>query len=186
VLVARLVEEPAVSALGASHFAGPAFDAWFSLRGRVGAALPALLGRADLGIDGPAHVRAALEEVAALADGGTWGARHTVLPAHLLADVPGAAVPVVPALPLGGDQDTVRCTGTVPGVTDGAFRGSVARWVWDLQDRSRSRWGVPFGSSGDPRSPHFADQHATWAVAGTVEVVTDWARLTPESSGEGE
>ncbi|MBO3089663.1 penicillin acylase family protein [Cellulomonas dongxiuzhuiae] len=188
VLVTRLVEEPAVRALGAPHVAGPAFDAWFGLRGRVGAALPALLDRADLTIDGPAHVRAALEEVAVRAAGSTWGARHTVLPAHVLADVPGAAVPVVPALPLGGDQDTVRCTGTVPGMTDGAFRGSVARWVWDLQDRSRSRWGVPFGSSGDPRSPHFADQHPTWAVAGTVEVVTDWASLTPEPlpTGVGE
>ncbi|ADG73119.1 peptidase S45 penicillin amidase [Cellulomonas flavigena DSM 20109] len=179
-LVARLVEEPALRALDAPHHAGPAFDAWFSLRGRIGAALPALLGRADLGIDGPAHVRAALESVAAGGVGGTWGDRHTVLPAHVLADVPGAVVPGVPALPLGGDQDTVRCTGTVPGVTDRAFRGSVARWVWDLGDRSRSRWGVPFGSSGDPRSPHFADQHATWAVAGTVEVVTDWETLSPE------
>ncbi|GIG41428.1 penicillin acylase family protein [Cellulomonas phragmiteti] len=180
VLVGRLVEEPAVRALAAPHRAGAAFDAWFSLRGRVGAVLPALLDRADLGIDGPGHVRAALEEVATRADGGTWGSRHTVLPAHVLADVPGAAVPGVPALPLGGDQDTVRCTGTVPGVTDRAFRGSVARWVWDLGDRSRSRWGVPFGASGDPRSAHFADQHPVWAAAGTVEVVTDWALLTPE------
>lgn len=183
VLVARLVEEPALRALTAAHRAGAAFDAWFSLRGRVGAALPVLLGRTDLGIDGPAHVRAALEEVAAQAagrPGGTWGHRHTVLPAHVLADVPGAAVPTVPALPLGGDQDTVRCTGTVPGVTDRAFRGSVARWVWDLGDRSRSRWGVPFGASGDPRSPHFADQHPVWAAAGTHAVVTDWDRLTRE------
>lgn len=183
VLVGRLVEEPAVRALTAAHRAGAAFDAWFGLRGRVGAVLPVLLGRTDLGIDGPAHVRAALEQVAAQAaarPGGTWGQRHTVLPAHVLADVPGAAVPGVPALPLGGDQDTVRCTGTVPGVTDRAFRGSVARWAWDLGDRSRSRWGVPFGASGDPRSPHFADQHTVWAAAGTHAVVTDWERLTPE------
>lgn len=180
-LVARLVAEPALVALAAPHRAGPAFDAWFGLRGRVGQALAALLDRADLRIDGPAHVRAALEEVAAgVGEGETWGARHTVLPAHVLAEVPGAAVPAVPALPLAGDQDTLRCTGTVPGVTDRAYRGSVARWVWDLGDRSRSRWGVPFGTSGDPRSPHFADQHPTWAVARTVQVVTDWDRLTPE------
>ncbi|WP_309133358.1 penicillin acylase family protein [Cellulomonas sp.] len=185
-LVARLVAEPALVALAAPHRAGPAFDAWFGLRGRVGQALGALLDRADLGIDGPAHVRAALEEVAAGASQDeTWGARHTVLPAHVLADVPGAAVPSVPALPLAGDQDTLRCTGTVPGVTDRAFRGSVARWVWDLADRDRSRWGVPFGTSGDPRSPHFADQHPRWAVARTVEVVTDWDRLTPEPLPDG-
>ncbi len=185
-LVARLVTEPAVAALAAPHRAGPAFDAWFGVRGRVGAALAALLDRADLGVDGLAHVRAALEDVAAAArPDDHWGARHTVLPAHVLADVPGAVVPAVPALPLAGDQDTVRCTGTVPGVTDRAFRGSVARWVWDLGDRARSRWGVPFGASGDPRSPHFADQHATWAVAQTVEVVTDWDALTPEPLADG-
>ncbi|MFC8190487.1 penicillin acylase family protein [Cellulomonas sp. NPDC057328] len=188
-LVARLVTEPAITALDVPHHAGPAFDAWFGVRGRVGAALAALLARTDLGIDGPAHVRAALEEVAARATPGErWGTRHTVLPAHVLADVPGARVPAVPAVALAGDQDTVRCTGTVPGVTDRAFRGSVARWVWDLGDRARSRWGVPFGASGDPRSPHFADQHATWAVARTVEVVTDWDALTPEPlpAGVGE
>lgn len=188
-LVGRLVTEPALTALAVPHRAGPAFDAWFGVRGRVGAALAALLDRTDLGIDGPAHVRAALEEVAARATPGEhWGSRHTVLPAHVLADVPGARVPVVPALPLAGDQDTVRCTGTVPGVTDRAFRGSVARWVWDLGDRARSRWGVPFGASGDPASAHFADQHATWAVARTVEVVTGWDALTPEPlpAGAGE
>lgn len=184
-LVARLVEEPAVRALGAPHRAGAAFDAWFSLRGRVGTAIAPLLERADLGIDGPALVRAALQDVTVRATGGTWGDRHTVLPAHVLLDVPGTTVPAVPAMPLAGDQDTVRCTGTVPGVTDRAYRGSVARWVWDLSDRSRSRWGVPFGADGDPRGEHFADQHATWADARTVRIETDWARLTPEPGPAG-
>ncbi|WP_164545120.1 penicillin acylase family protein [Antribacter gilvus] len=109
--------------------------------------------------------------------GVTWGEAHRLHPLHVLADVPGAETPGVPAVALAGDSDTVRCTASAPGTTDLSWRGSVARWVWDLSDRDRSRWGVPFGASGDPRSPHFADQLETWADAGTAPVVTDWARL---------
>lgn len=93
-----------------------------------------------------------------------WGATHRVLGLHVLLDVPGATAPRVPSLPLGGDTDTVCCTASVPGISDVCVRGSVARWAWDLADRDASRWGVPFGASGDPRSPHFADQLTAWAV----------------------
>lgn len=183
-LARRLAAEPALVALGAPHGLGALFDPWFGVRGRVATVVPALLDApargVDLGIDAEALVRAALAEVAAGPVPGAWGERHTVLPAHVLDDVPGAAAPVVVPVPLGGDQDTVRCTGSVPGVTDRAYRGSVARWVWDLADRGRSRWGVPFGASGDPASPHFTDQHATWATAGTVEVTTAWDALRPD------
>jgi penicillin amidase len=103
-----------------------------------------------------------------------------VLASHLLDEIPGCTAPPVPDVALAGDADCVRCTGTTPSVTDRAWRGSVARWVWDLGDRERSRWGVPFGASGDPRSPHFTDQNPLWAQAATVEVVTAWDRLTPE------
>ncbi|WP_402461969.1 penicillin acylase family protein [Isoptericola aurantiacus] len=119
--------------------------------------------------------------------GGTWGALHPVLPLHALADATGvdpADVPRVPRhlrSPVGGSADTVCCTGSVPGVSTASWRGSVARWVWDLSDRRRSRWGVPFGAAGDPRSEHFADQHPEWAAAGTHEIETDWARLRPET-----
>ena len=88
----------------------------------------------------------------------------------------------MPSLPLGGDTDTVRCTASVPGTSDVCVRGSVARWVWDLADRDASRWGVPFGASGDPRSPHFTDQLTAWAAAETVPVVTDWILLRHEET----
>ncbi|MCA5892706.1 penicillin acylase family protein [Isoptericola sp. NEAU-Y5] len=119
----------------------------------------------------------------------TWGDLHRLHPLHALgelagADAQGVVVPDVPAVALGGAGDTVRCTGGVPGVTFLASRGSVARWVWDLGDRRRSRWGVPFGASGDPGSPHFADQHELWAQARTTAIETDWARLRPEHPQE--
>jgi penicillin amidase len=57
---------------------------------------------------------------------------------------------------------------------------SMARYVWDLADRSASRWVVPFGASGRPDSPHYVDQNEDW-VAGTLHpVITDWSQLIPE------
>ena len=186
VLVELLAAEPALAALGAPHGCGAVLDPWFGVRARIATVVPALLDPTargvGLGVDTDAHVRTALARVAAGPAPGPWGARHTALPAHVLDDVPGAVAPSCPALPLGGDQDTVRCTGSVPGVTDRAYRGSVARWVWDLADRDRSRWVVPFGADGDPGAPHFTDQHEVWAAGGTVEVVTRWDLLEPDAA----
>ena len=39
--------------------------------------------------------------------------------------------------------------------------------MWNLTDRAASRWIVPFGVSGRPGDPHFADQLTHWA-AGTL------------------
>ena len=186
-LVRRVAAHPAIAPLHAPHGLDEVFAPWMSVPGRVADALPALLGAAWLGIDCAAEAWAALAEVAHADDGRTgpaptWGDTHRVLGLHVLLDVPGAPAPRVPAVPLGGDTDTVRCTASTPGTTDTCVRGSVARWVWDLADRDASRWGVPFGASGDPRSPHFADQLDAWAHAATVPVVTDWTRLTLEES----
>lgn len=193
-LVRRLAAHPAFAPLHAEPvaFAG-VLAPWFAVTARVGDGLPRLLASGL--VDAHAEARAAWAEVAAEVGhpGGasyvgheeTWGDRHRLLPLHALAEAGLAAdLPALPSLPLSGDTDTVRCTASVPGTTDLTWRGSVARWVWDLADRERSRWGVPFGASGDPRSPHFADQHETWARAGTVRVTTDWARLRPVGRDE--
>ncbi|WP_330932841.1 penicillin acylase family protein [Cellulosimicrobium cellulans] len=196
-LARRVAAHPALAPLHAPHELDPVFAPWLSVTARVADALPALLDAAWLGIDGSGEAWSALSEVV---DGRghsadhdradpdrtdaapVWGDTHRVLGLHVLLDVPGAAVPRVPSLPLAGDTDTVRCTASVPGITDVCVRGSVARWVWDLADRDASRWGVPFGASGDPRSTHFADQLAVWADAETVPVVTDWALLSHEET----
>ncbi len=88
--------------------------------------------------------------------------------------------PAVPTTPVSGDIDTVRCTGWLPGITDEAYRGSVARYVWDLDDRARSGWVVPMGASGDSRSSHHLDQLEAWAEARLLPVELDWERLTPD------
>ncbi|WP_435735946.1 penicillin acylase family protein [Cellulosimicrobium sp. PMB13] len=192
-LARRVAAHPALAPLHAPHGLDPVLAPWLSVTSRVADALPALLGASWLGIDGRAEAWSALADVAGT--GGTtapgrssshpvttWGDTHRVLGLHALLDVPGADVPRVEGVPLSGDTDTVRCTASAPGVTDMCVRGSVARWVWDLADRDASRWGVPFGASGDPRSRHFADQHPAWADATTVPVVTDWTLLDLEET----
>jgi penicillin amidase len=56
----------------------------------------------------------------------------------------------------------------------------MARYVWDLADRSASRWVVPFGASGRPGDPHHVDQTGLWAAGELAPVVTDWDRLVPD------
>ena len=176
-VVARLlVEHPSLAPLHAPHGRGDLLGSFLFTKARVPDALPRLLAATSLGIDGVAVARDALEEAAG-SPAQAWGARHTLYPWEVL-DLFGG--PTVEAVPLDGDSDCVRCTGTIPGVSDRSWRGSVARWVWDLDDRRRSRWGVPFGASGDPDSPHATDQLAAWQRAETVEITTDWHLLTPE------
>jgi penicillin amidase len=93
--------------------------------------------------------------------------------------------PRVRPTPVSGDIDTVRCTGWLPGVTDEAYRGSVARYAWDLATPASSGWVVPMGASGDPRSPHHLDQLDAWADARLLPVQLDWQLLTLEG-GFGE
>ena len=58
----------------------------------------------------------------------------------------------------------------------------MARYVWDLSDRQASGWVVPMGADGDPRNAHHHDQLEAWAAGDLVPIVTDWDRLTEESS----
>lgn len=181
-VAALLTAHPALAPLHAPHGRGVLLDPWLGVGPRVADALPRLLGAAGFGIDGVAVTREALERVtsAGASTGATesWGDRHRLQPVPTLLGHPG---PAVDAVPLSGDTDCVRCTASVPGVSDRSWRGSVARWVWDLGDRRRSRWGVPFGASGDPASVHATDQLPTWVAAETVEVVTDWDLLVEET-----
>ncbi|WP_164232720.1 penicillin acylase family protein [Microbacterium hydrocarbonoxydans] len=179
-LVTALSAHPALAALRAPHPFGAVFDPWLHVEGQVAAALPRLLRHPSLQPDAQDLVVSALT-IAATA--GEWGATHRMLPLHVFTDVAGVADPgAVFDTPLSGDGDTVCCTGSTPGSTDRGWRGSVARWAWDLSDRERSLWSVPFGASGDPGSPHFADQHAAWAAVHPTRIVTDWRALAIDRS----
>ncbi|WP_120520630.1 penicillin acylase family protein [Arthrobacter celericrescens] len=176
-LVRRLAAHPALAPLAAPHGYSPLFGPWLSVASRVGFAVETLLARgAELGIDLPAEAAAALEEAAGL-PGAAWGARHTLLPVH---ELPGG-IADFPVTPLSGDTNCVLSTESLPGVEDRSFRGSVARYVWDLSDRRNSRWIVPFGASGTPGDSHFADQLPLWAAGELAPIETGWDKLVPEA-----
>jgi penicillin amidase len=167
--VARaLCERPELAPLFADSGYDPIFTPWTDPRGRIGIALDGVL--AGLGLDPvelvpPASVSSE-----------PWGDRHLLHPVLL----PGLLV-AVPRTPLGGSSDCVLNTSSVPGVSDLCWRGPVARYVWDLANRQRSRWVVPFGAAESPESPHFMDQLPLWASGALVPLVTDWDLLMEES-----
>ncbi|MFE6197327.1 penicillin acylase family protein [Streptomyces sp. NPDC057838] len=173
----RLAADPAFAALATPPAYPDVFLPWLALLPRVGFALEHLLTAGELyGIDRPAAVHGAVEEVAARPPAGVWGDTHRLAPWRALE----------PETPyeesgLSGDHDCVLCTSAVPGLTDLAARGPAARYVWDLARREDSRWVVPFGASGVPGSPHHRDQLPLWLGGDLVPVVTDWALLTKET-----
>jgi penicillin amidase len=184
-LTTRLCAEPALAPLQDASGHGPLFAPYLSLEASVGRALERLAAtRTPYGIDVRRLATLALEDAAGHPD--AWGETHVFSPTHGfdLAD-PDLEPPAVPATPVSGDVDAVRCTGWLPGLTDEAFRGSVARYAWDLADPATSRWVVPMGASGDPRSPHHLDQHEPWAQARLLRVELDWERLTPAGETSG-
>jgi penicillin amidase len=71
-------------------------------------------------------------------------------------------------------------TTSVPGVTDVCVRASVARYAWDLSDRTKSGWSVPLGASGVLGDRHHHDQLPLWLRGELAPIVTDWDQLTPE------
>jgi penicillin amidase len=179
-LATRLCAEPVFAPLRDPSVHGPLFAPYLSLQASVGWALEALAdARTPYAIDLRRLATEALEDAAGHPD--AWGDTHVFGPTHAfdLAD-PDLSPPPLPTTPVSGDIDTVRCTGWLPGLSDEAYRGSVARYVWDLDDRARSGWVVPMGASGDPRSAHHLDQLDAWADARLLPVELDWERLTPE------
>lgn len=180
-LAHRLAAHPVLAPLHEPHGQDPTqvLGGTFHVPTAVGAGLAGILAADWLGIDGDAEASAALSQAAGTAVEPAWGELHVPDPLHPVAGPPSAGAAAVRPAPVSGNNETVRCTGGSPGVAPTAYRGSVARYVWDLADRADSRWGVPFGADGRPGSPHFDDQHAAWADARTVPVVTDWDRLHP-------
>ncbi len=184
-LVRRLVAEPALAPLldpPAEHRHDPLFAGWVDPTFRIALALPTLAAAGTpFGIDLAALGRAALAEVEAAGEAGdlagTWGDTHVFAPVHAF-DTLGRAWPGVPEHPVSGDSDCVRCCSSYPAQDDVCSRGSVARYVWDLADRTRGGWVVPTGAAGDLDDPHHHDQLDAWVAGELLPIVTDWDQLT--------
>jgi penicillin amidase len=67
---------------------------------------------------------------------------------------------------MGGDADTIQAAGYgwVAGAPFTVTSLSVYRQVVDLANPAAASYVIPGGASGDPASPHFADQLAEWAA----------------------
>ncbi|MFE6956864.1 GNAT family N-acetyltransferase [Streptomyces sp. NPDC057696] len=178
-VVRKLAAHPAFAPLTGMGEAYPeVFRPWLALAPRIAYALETLLTTDQFpDVDREMVVREAVEDIAgATATGEAWGDRHRLAAWRALPD----GDEVGPGLP--GDHDCVLSTSSVPGVTDLSARGPAARYVWDVADRENSLWVVPLGASGIPGSPHRRDQLPLWLRGGLVPVITDWNRLTKETT----
>lgn len=175
-LVLWLARHPALAALHEPTGHASLFDVPLDVTVQVGVGWQSLArGLGARGVDVAEGVRWALESAAkhvvrpADRTPTTWAVWHSLEPVHPLEPLPG--LPHVLASP-SGDKGCVLAAGSTPGVSDDCTFGPVARYVWDLSDRSASRWVVPFGSSAQAVSAHFADQLDAW-VAGRLYPVAD-------------
>lgn len=177
-IVAHPLLSPARTAVPPVH--GAVLAPWWHLPSRVARVLPDLVADPPDGLDLAGIARAALAHVAA-SPPQAWGERHRIAPQHALADLgldPAAYLPSVAGQPLGGDTECVAATAWIPG-TDACVTGPVARVVWDLADRSRSRWAVPLGASGVAGDPHHDDQLPSWKDGTLLPVTTPVFTLRP-------
>jgi penicillin amidase len=110
-------------------------------------------------------------------NGWAWGRLHIAAPRHPLSNArhPGAAGALdPPGVGIGGEWDTVFSSSHPAGLGFGVASASVARYAFDLADRSQNRWVVPLGASGDAASPHFADQQQAWAAGELLPMCLAW------------
>ena len=164
-LVRRIAVADSLAGLEGTPEAGPLFEPWFLVATRVMTSLDAIVadGGRVLGVDLDELARAALE---ALGDTEppTWGSRHTLWP------LSATDAPPPRTVGLSGDFDCVLSTTAAPTLGDLCFRGPVARYVWDLADRSAGGWVVPLGASGRGDSDHAFDQVDAWAHGDLIDL----------------
>ncbi len=157
------------------------FDAYFSVfHLAVHAADAVLLGEDPAWYPGgkaPAVEAALLAAVAELeaAQGADpaawrWGAAHALTLAHPLGAVGHPLGRLLARwlrlnrgpFPQPGDGMTVNLCGYTLAAPYRPMVGASLRLVVDLKHPDASRWVIPGGSSGDPLSPHYADQVDLW------------------------
>ncbi len=103
----------------------------------------------------------------------SWDAKHATGSRHpLSAEFPEAGLDP-PRTPLGGDGDTLQAAGYgISGNNDFVISlTSVYRQVVDFADVKGVSYIIPGGVSGDPRSPHFADQLPLWQRHARIPMV---------------
>lgn len=148
-------------------------------------ALPSLLRKDDpsllRGASWDGLLREALAETAADLPTQPWGELHRPRFTHPLSPLfpEAAAVLDPPAQALGGDGDTVMANGLIAALGPPAQYGALSRYAFDVGEWENSLWTVFLGASGHPGSPHYSDQHATWAAARMSPMRYGWEGIKP-------
>ncbi len=108
-----------------------------------------------------------------------WDDPHRTAAGHPLSPHFPEAAPLLdpPAFPMAGDGDTVMAGGFDAEQGYQVELLSVARYLFDPADWSRSAWVIPGGVSGHPGSPHFADQIETYRRIELLPMLYDWDRI---------
>jgi penicillin amidase len=110
-----------------------------------------------------------------------WDAVHRTNAEHTLSPVlPEHAADLnPPAIPLGGDPDTLQVSGYAwsPGGRLRVSSLSVYRQVVDFAAPDAATWVIPGGASGLPGTPHYADQIETWRAHERIPM-----HLAPEAA----
>lgn len=146
--------------------------------------VPTLLRTEDTallqGLSWDAAVMEALEREAALQrEPVPWAEVHTPVPRHPLSKLFPEAAPTLDmgCAPIGGDGDTVLCTGSNPGESTRTTYSSLARYAFNMGDWANSRWIVYQGVSGCPGHPHRGDQNANWAAVRAMPMLAEWRSI---------
>ncbi len=187
-LVERLCHDPVLAPLAA---APPRWDVdqlfwpWMDLRSRLGAALPSLVARgAEIGIDMHAHALDAVSDLLASSEPARpWGGAHHLAPLHVQPHSPPFAAAPWSNRGLGGDLDCVSACASTPGVSDQCVQGPVARYVWDLDKRSRGGWIVPLGAIGPIEDERASNQLEKW-IDGQLIPLPEDSNLSRENVGD--
>jgi penicillin G amidase len=112
-------------------------------------------------------------------DARPWGDQHQPRLTHPLSALfpDAAALLDPPSLPIGGDSDTVMATGILPASGPAATYGALSRYVFDIGNWDACQWSVFHGASGQPGSPHYADQNPAWSACAMVPMRYSWPSI---------
>lgn len=150
--------------------------------------LPALLRSDDTRLLGgwtwTQMLEEALRRAAAEPPAAPWGEAHRPRLAHPLSAMfpEHAALLDPPSRPIGGDNETVFANGLLAASGPAATYGALARYAFDVGAWDNSRWTVFHGVSGQPGSPHYADQNEAWSGCRMVPMRYSWDMIAREAT----